>query len=193
MYRLKRTSLRAAEKKTLAALRDVDAKARIQKYRKMHWFEKFHWFISSENYLVIGGKSAQQVRWRALHTSAENESKTKTKQKTNNRPTSTQNELLVKKYLGPNDVYVHADVHGASSVIVKNNSDKPIPPLSLSQAGVMTLCRSSAWKDKVGGCVRAALLLYDISVFSHLHPCCHPSGGGGRVLGQGRPGLQDAP
>ena len=35
----------------------------------MLWFEKFYWFISSENYLVIGGRDQQQ------------------------------NELIVKKYL----------------------------------------------------------------------------------------------
>jgi predicted ribosome quality control (RQC) complex YloA/Tae2 family protein len=28
--------------------------------RKAAWFERFHWFISSENYLVISGRDAQQ-------------------------------------------------------------------------------------------------------------------------------------
>lgn len=28
--------------------------------RKPYWFEKFHWFISSENYLVVSGRDAQQ-------------------------------------------------------------------------------------------------------------------------------------
>jgi len=28
--------------------------------RKVHWFEKFNWFISSENYLIISGRDAQQ-------------------------------------------------------------------------------------------------------------------------------------
>ncbi|BFG21526.1 hypothetical protein CerSpe_078000 [Prunus speciosa] len=27
---------------------------------KVLWFEKFNWFISSENYLVISGRDAQQ-------------------------------------------------------------------------------------------------------------------------------------
>jgi len=27
--------------------------------RKVFWFEKFIWFITSENYLVIGGRNAQ--------------------------------------------------------------------------------------------------------------------------------------
>lgn len=29
------------------------------KNRKVFWFEKFIWFVTSENYLVIGGKDAQ--------------------------------------------------------------------------------------------------------------------------------------
>jgi hypothetical protein len=31
-----------------------------QVVRKAAWFERFHWFISSENYLVISGRDAQQ-------------------------------------------------------------------------------------------------------------------------------------
>lgn len=55
--------------------------------RKPFWFERFHWFISSENYLVIGGRDAQQ------------------------------NELLVKRYLNKGDAYVHADLHGEAGQI----------------------------------------------------------------------------
>ncbi len=31
-----------------------------------------------------------------------------------------QNELIVKRYMKQGDVYVHADLHGASSVVIKN-------------------------------------------------------------------------
>lgn len=34
--------------------------AAISHMRKVHWFEKFNWFISSENYLIISGRDAQQ-------------------------------------------------------------------------------------------------------------------------------------
>jgi hypothetical protein len=34
--------------------------ASISHMRKVHWFEKFNWFISSENYLIISGRDAQQ-------------------------------------------------------------------------------------------------------------------------------------
>merc|ERR1712061_339531 len=100
----------------------------IIKARKVYWFEKFFWFISSENYLVIGGRDAQQ------------------------------NELLVKRYMKPNDVYVHADLHGAATVIVKNHlatssssssSPTPVPPKTLTEAGQFAVCFSAAWDSKV--------------------------------------------
>jgi predicted ribosome quality control (RQC) complex YloA/Tae2 family protein len=53
--------------------------------RKPFWFEKFDWFISSENYLIISGKNAQQ------------------------------NEEIVKTYLGKRDIYVHSEMAGSAS------------------------------------------------------------------------------
>ena len=94
----------------------------VNKQRKVYWFEKFLWFISSENYLVLGGRDAQQ------------------------------NELLVKRYLNQGDVYVHADLRGASSVIVKNEPGKlahHIPPRTLTEAATLAVCNSAAWDAKV--------------------------------------------
>ena len=90
----------------------------IKEIRKTFWFEKFHWFITSENYLVIAGRDAQQ------------------------------NELIVKRYMEKNDIYVHAEVHGAASCIIKNNSSQPISPISIDQAGYFCVCRSKAWQSK---------------------------------------------
>ena len=58
-----------------------------------------------------------------------------------------QNELLVKRYLKKGDVYVHADLHGAATCVVKNPSKtgQPISPSTLTQAGAMTTCHSAAW------------------------------------------------
>lgn len=98
-------------------------KAVLQPVRRQMWFEKFIWFISSDGYLVLGGRDA------------------------------TQNEMIYKRYLRKGDAYVHADLHGASSVIIKNNPktpDAPIPPSTLSQAGTMSVCASSAWDSKAG-------------------------------------------
>ncbi|XP_078482629.1 ribosome quality control complex subunit NEMF [Ciona intestinalis] len=112
-------AFKSAEKKTKQTLKEDAAVRNILKARKVYWFEKFLWFISSENYLVIGGREAQQ------------------------------NEVLVKKYLNQGDVYVHADLHGATSCIIKNPSGQPIPPKTLNEAGTMATCHSAAWDAKV--------------------------------------------
>ncbi|KAK7790282.1 hypothetical protein R5R35_003862 [Gryllus longicercus] len=111
-------AFKSAEKKTKQTLKEVQAITHINKARKVFWFEKFHWFISSENYLVIGGRDPQQ------------------------------NELIVKRYLRAGDVYVHADIQGASSIVIKNPSNQPIPPKTLNEAGIMAMSYSVAWDAK---------------------------------------------
>ncbi|GJQ11321.1 hypothetical protein GpartN1_g3112.t1 [Galdieria partita] len=118
-------ALNVAEKKASKQVersqqRSLKPAVAIREIRKPAWFEKFDWFISSENFLVIAGKDAQQ------------------------------NELIVKRYMKAYDVYVHADIHGASSVIVKNHvRDKPIPLQTLIEAGTFAMCHSSAWNSKI--------------------------------------------
>jgi predicted ribosome quality control (RQC) complex YloA/Tae2 family protein len=118
-------ALKNAEQKITEDLKKglKQEKALLQPIRKQMWFEKFTWFISSDGYLVIGGKDAQQ------------------------------NETIYKKYLRKGDIYCHADLHGASSVIIKNKPktpDAPIPPATLSQAGSLAVCSSNAWDSKAG-------------------------------------------
>ncbi|CAH8457427.1 unnamed protein product [Schistosoma guineensis] len=112
--------------------------AQITEVRKPMWFEKFFWFISSENYLVVAGHDSQQ------------------------------NEVLVKRYLKPGDIFVHADIHGASTVIIKarhltseevdsskhqdllHQHSLPLPPpKTLLEAGNMAVVLSSAWQSHV--------------------------------------------
>jgi len=50
----------SAEKKINKEIHQVKVSTSINKIRKPYWFEKFLWFISSENYLVIGGRDMQQ-------------------------------------------------------------------------------------------------------------------------------------
>lgn len=47
------TAIRDLEKHKITMMKDS------AKNRKVFWFEKFSWFVTSENYLVIGGKDAQ--------------------------------------------------------------------------------------------------------------------------------------
>lgn len=96
-------------------------KAVMRPVRRQQWFEKFLFFISSDGYLVLGGRDGAQ------------------------------NEILYRRYLKKGDVYLHSDVQGASVVIVKNNPSTPdaeIPPSTLSQAGTLSVASSSAWDSK---------------------------------------------
>eukprot|EP00178_Gracilaria_changii_P026543 TRINITY_DN816_c2_g1_i1.p2 TRINITY_DN816_c2_g1~~TRINITY_DN816_c2_g1_i1.p2 ORF type:complete len:1097 (+),score=206.85 TRINITY_DN816_c2_g1_i1:3489-6779(+) len=120
-------TIKAASKKAASEAQKLEQEAVVASIRARRvplWLEKFYWFISSENYLVVAGRDPQQ------------------------------NELLVKRYMGPADVYVNADVDGASSVVVKNvrqpgtDSYDEIPHVTLEQAGTFAMCRSSAWDGK---------------------------------------------
>ncbi|EKX72725.1 hypothetical protein BEWA_012840 [Theileria equi strain WA] len=92
---------------------------KITTLRKRFWFEKFYWFITSDGYLVLGGRDALQ------------------------------NEILVKKYLTKGDLYFHADIHGASSCILKNPGQvAEIPQTSIDQGGCFAVCHSNAWNQK---------------------------------------------
>ena len=118
-------ALKSTEQKVMADLKKVLKKEKevLRPVRKQMWFEKFIYFISSDKYLVLAGKDAQQ------------------------------NEILYRRYLKKGDIYVHADLHGAATVIIKNNPmtpDAPIPPTTLSQAGHLAVCTSSAWDSKAG-------------------------------------------
>ncbi|KAI4152348.1 MAG: hypothetical protein LQ341_000722 [Variospora aurantia] len=116
-------ALKSTEKKISADLKKglSQEKQVLRPVRKQLWFEKFHFFISSEGYLVLSGKDAQQ------------------------------NEILYKRYLMKGDIYVNADLQGAASIVVKNKPARlndPVPPSTLSQAGSFAVATSSAWDSK---------------------------------------------
>ena len=116
-------ALKSAERKITTDLKQglKQEKAVLRPARTPFWFEKFLFFISSEGYLVIGGRDASQ------------------------------NELLYLRHLKRGDVYVHADIKGAVPMIIKNKlgtPDAPIPPGTLSQAGTYSVSTSSAWDSK---------------------------------------------
>ncbi len=62
------------------------------KERKHEWYEKFRWFISSEGFLVIGGRDA------------------------------TSNEIVIKKHTMPNDLVFHTDMAGSPFFVVKSEN-----------------------------------------------------------------------
>ena len=103
--------------------KDYTAMASIPVRYDEKWFERFRWFRTSDGFLVLGGRNADQ------------------------------NEELVKKYLDPSDRFFHAQAHGAPVTILKGTEpDEPardvdIPQRSKQEAAQFAVSYSSVWKD----------------------------------------------
>lgn len=65
-------------------------KKEVKKEKK--WYEKFHWFISSEGFLVIGGRDA------------------------------TTNDIIIKKHTDKNDLVLHTDLAGSPFFVIKSEN-----------------------------------------------------------------------
>jgi predicted ribosome quality control (RQC) complex YloA/Tae2 family protein len=93
----------------------------VQKKIRRYWFERYRWYVSTEGNLIVAGRDAKT------------------------------NEQLVKKHLEKQDRYVHAEIHGAPSCIVKNctyeNKPIAISKKTLTEACVFAACYSRAWKQ----------------------------------------------
>jgi len=91
--------------------------------KQEQWYERFRWFHTTEDFLVIGGRSADQ------------------------------NEELVKKYLDADDKVFHSQAHGGPVTILKATDpseaarDVEFPESSLEQAAQFAVTYSSVWKD----------------------------------------------
>jgi predicted ribosome quality control (RQC) complex YloA/Tae2 family protein len=87
------------------------------------WYERFRWFHTSDDYLVIGGRNADQ------------------------------NEELVKKYLDRGDLFVHAQAQGGPATVLKATGPSEsydetieIPDRSKREAARFAVSYSSVWK-----------------------------------------------
>jgi predicted ribosome quality control (RQC) complex YloA/Tae2 family protein len=63
--------------------------------RKSEWYEKFRWFLSSEDFLIIGGRDA------------------------------TTNEVVIKKHTDKTDIVFHTDMAGSPFFVVKTEGKEP--------------------------------------------------------------------
>jgi len=101
--------------------KDIVENEKKKEYGKKFWFERFRWFLSEEGNIIVAGKDAKS------------------------------NEVVVKKYLTDGDRYVHADVHGAPSCIVKSidifDKNIPISQRTLEEACVFAASYSKAWNQ----------------------------------------------
>jgi predicted ribosome quality control (RQC) complex YloA/Tae2 family protein len=82
----------ARDKAEKRAAKDAAAgRLRSRPRSKRFWFEKHRWAMLSDGHLIIGGKDAKG------------------------------NDIVVRKHLSSNDLYFHADLHGAPSCSLKLN------------------------------------------------------------------------
>ncbi len=87
------------------------------------WYERFRWFHTTDGFLVIGGRDADQ------------------------------NEELVAKYLEPGDRFLHAEAHGGPVTVLKATGpseaarDVDVPESDRRQAAQFAVSYSSVWKD----------------------------------------------
>lgn len=83
--------------------------------RRKEWYEKYHWLITPSGFLVIAGRD------------------------------QSQNESLVRKHLKDNDIFLHADIHGAPATILKVEKGKP-SSRDIEEAALLAAVYSKAWK-----------------------------------------------
>jgi predicted ribosome quality control (RQC) complex YloA/Tae2 family protein len=83
--------------------------------REKKWYEKFHWFFTSNGRLAIGGKDAKQ------------------------------NDIVFAKYMEDNDLFFHADIQGASAVILKDGINAIDE--ELQETAQFAASFSNAWKN----------------------------------------------
>ena len=91
---------------------------------KKKWYEKFNYIFTSNGFLCVIGKDA------------------------------TSNEVLIKKYMGNNDIVVHSDITGSPFGLIKeigkNKDFKDKYKEDIMECSQFIGCRSRAWKTGAG-------------------------------------------
>ncbi|MCL7417315.1 MAG: NFACT family protein [Halalkalicoccus sp.] len=99
------------------------SRASIPVRKSEEWYEDFRWFHTSDGFLAIGGRNADQ------------------------------NEDLVKKYLDRGDLFFHTQAHGGPVTVLKATGpseparDVEFPDSSVREAAQFAVSYSSVWKE----------------------------------------------
>jgi len=83
--------IRSEIDKMMASAEAEKKSVKLLLQRSREWYEKFNWMITSNGFLVIGGRDAQQ------------------------------NTYLIKRFVEDKDIVLHADIHGGSTVVIKTH------------------------------------------------------------------------
>ena len=90
-----------------------------KKRSKQEWYEKFRWFISSDDFIVIGGRD------------------------------STTNEIVIKKHSEKGDIVFHTDMAGSPFIVVKKEGKEgEIPKTTLDEAAIFTAAHSRGCRSR---------------------------------------------
>lgn len=88
------------------------------KQRKKRWYETYRWTITDNGFLVVAGRDART------------------------------NEVLVRKRMEKDDLFFHADLHGApyTLLLIQDKNKEDIQDKDKEQAATIAASYSSAWK-----------------------------------------------
>ncbi|MBS7248082.1 MAG: NFACT family protein [Candidatus Freyarchaeota archaeon] len=119
---IKAERIKKAMEETLRKMEEVKEKKeevqfKLRLKRKKKWYEAYRWMISSDGFLVLGGKDAKS-------------------------------NITLYKRMEVNDIFFHAEVHGAPVVIVKTEG-KTCPESTLKEAAQFAVSYSRAWKERL--------------------------------------------
>lgn len=114
---IKETEKQIQEHKKKAGSRPKSKKKNQKKRKKKHWYDPYHTFCTSNGFRVVAGRNAKE------------------------------NDELYAKQLKENDLFFHADIQGAATVILKNG--KSSQEQDLLETAQWAASFSSAFKTGV--------------------------------------------
>ncbi|MEM4254766.1 MAG: NFACT RNA binding domain-containing protein [Candidatus Norongarragalinales archaeon] len=97
-----------------AQTKTEETKKQTSGRERKKWFHEYRFFTTTNGFLCVGGKNAKQ------------------------------NDTLVASQLKEGDLFFHADVHGASAVVLKEGTKAK--EQDLREAAQFAACYSNAWK-----------------------------------------------
>ncbi len=108
-------AIKRLEKRIAELEKEKTVSKELHKKEEREWYEKFYWFFASDGRLAIGGRSAQQ------------------------------NEEVVAKYFESGDLFFHANIFGASVVVLKGGAEagKEVK----EETAQFAACFSKAWES----------------------------------------------
>ncbi|MDE1856560.1 MAG: DUF814 domain-containing protein [Candidatus Micrarchaeota archaeon] len=112
-----RKAIAELEKKLEQARKSDEMSRKVAKLKAApkEWYQKFRWAIASDGSIIIGGRDASQ------------------------------NEQLNSRHFEDADLFFHADIFGASVVILKGGASSPKEVRE--ETAQFAACYSSAWKE----------------------------------------------